>query len=304
MHIIKKYMRYIVILFFPLLISTQALAGIFDGKWYGTNPCAIFDEPQDVILEIENGKAKADWGEERNPTKYRGKVYKGDKIGLNSNDGRVEGYFTSTEELLLNKGKTITNNNNETINCEFVLTKNAIKKEDDPEEIAKQEAIEEEEQAKSIMDNIPEWFLNLPDGGNIIAYAAGTNENLKLQTAYDRALGEARETLASSLNLTITQQLNKIVDEISAGNDITLTEQLTEVTNYTTNTVKVSGWKEVEKDIQKNGDNYLVYVLIQFNLRDANKILLDQIKTNEDSFQKLKASQAFQELEEEVNKSS
>ena len=154
------------------------------------------------------------------------------------------------------------------------------------------------------MDNIPEWFLNLPDGGNIIAYAAGTNENLKLQTAYDRALGEARETLASSLNLTITQQLNKIVDEISAGNDITLTEQLTEVTNYTTNTVKVSGWKEVEKDIQKNGDNYLVYVLIQFNLRDANKILLDQIKTNEDSFQKLKASQAFQELEEEVNKSS
>ena len=297
-------MRYIIILFFPLLISTQALAGIFDGKWYGTNPCAIFDEPQDVILEIENGKAKADWGEERNPTKYRGKVYKGDKIGLNSNDGRVEGYFTSTEELLLNKGKTITNNNNETINCEFVLTKNAIKKEDNPEEIAKQKAIEEEEQAKSIMDNIPEWFLNLPDGGNIIAYAAGTNENLKLQTAYDRALGEARETLASSLNLTITQQLNKIVDEISAGNDITLTEQLTEVTNYTTNTVKVSGWKEVEKDIQKNGDNYLVYVLIQFNLRDANKILLDQIKTNEDSFQKLKASQAFQELEEEVNKSS
>ena len=94
-------MRYIVILFFPLLISTQALAGIFDGKWYGTNPCAIFDEPQDVILEIENGKAKADWGEERNPTKYRGKVYKGDKIGLNSNDGRVEGYFTSTEKLLL-----------------------------------------------------------------------------------------------------------------------------------------------------------------------------------------------------------
>ena len=297
-------MRFILIILSSIFLSSQVLASIFDGKWYGTNPCAIFDEPQDIILEIENGKAKTEWGEERNPSKYRGKIYQNDKLGLNSNDGRVEGFFKSIDELVLNTDKTYTNNNDETISCEFILTRNEIKKEADPEEVAKQEAAEKEEQADTIMANIPEWFLNLPDGGNLIAYAAGTNENLKLQWAYDRALDEAKETLASSIDASITQQLNKIVDEISAGNDITLTEELTEITNITTNTVKVNGWKEVEKDIQRNGDKYIVYVLIQFSMRNASKVLLDNIKAKEDSYKKLKASQAFLELEEEVNKSS
>ena len=125
-----------------------------------------------------------------------------------------------------------------------------------------------------------------------------------MQWAYDRALDEAKETLASSIDASITQQLNKIVDEISAGNDITLTEELTEITNITTNTVKLNHLKEVKKDVQRNGDKYIVYVLIQFSMRNANKVLLDNIKTKENSYQKLKASQAFLELEEEVNKSS
>ena len=68
--------------------------------------------------------------------------------------------------------------------------------------------------------------------------------------------------------------------------------------------LQATGWKEVEKDIQRNGDKYIVYVLIQFSMRNANKVLLDNIKTKENSYQKLKASQAFLELEEEVNKSS
>ena len=172
-------MRFILIILLSIFLSSQVLASIFDGKWYGTNPCAIFDEPQDIILEIENGKAKTEWGEERNPSKYRGKIYQDDKLGLNSNAGRVEGFFKSIDELVLNTDKTYTNNNDETISCEFILTRNEIKKEADPEEVANQEAAEKEEQAENIMANIPEWFKNLPDGGNLIAYAAGTNENLK-----------------------------------------------------------------------------------------------------------------------------
>ena len=70
---------------------------------------------------------KVFWGEKHNPTKYSGGVYQTDKLGLNSNAGRIEGNFISTEELILNKGETFTNNNGETINCEFTLTKNEIK---------------------------------------------------------------------------------------------------------------------------------------------------------------------------------
>ena len=62
-------MKSFFILILSTLISSQAFANLFDGKWYGTNPCAYFDESQDVVLEIEDGKAKVDWGEKHNLTK-------------------------------------------------------------------------------------------------------------------------------------------------------------------------------------------------------------------------------------------
>jgi len=92
-------MRFILIIILSTFFTSNVFASIFDGKWYGTNPCAIFDEPQDIILEIENGKAKTEWGEERNPSKYRGKIYQNDKLGLNSNDGRVEGFVFFSSPL-------------------------------------------------------------------------------------------------------------------------------------------------------------------------------------------------------------
>ena len=145
-------------------------------------------------------------------------------------------------------------------------------------------------------------YLKLPDGGNLFGFFVGMNEHSTIQDGTDRALEEARESLASSLDLRISQQLDKMVDEVRLGNDITLTNQLTEVTKATTDLVQISGWKEQEKAIQRNGDYWIVYVLIKYRYSDANKILLDQIKTKEGSVEKLKASKAFQELEAEVNK--
>ena len=88
-------------------LPTQVFAINFDGDWYGTNPCAYFDKSQDVKLVIADGKAKVDWGDEFKPTRYRGKVLKNNKLGLNSNEGRIEGEFISEKELVLNKGKEL-----------------------------------------------------------------------------------------------------------------------------------------------------------------------------------------------------
>ena len=53
---------------------------------------------------------------------------------MNSNACRVEGKFISAEELVLNEGVTFTNDDDETINCEFTLTKNEVKEEKTAEE--------------------------------------------------------------------------------------------------------------------------------------------------------------------------
>jgi len=293
------------------LISSQVFAiSLFDGKWYGTNPCAYFDEPQSVVLEIEDGKANVVWGEKHNPTKYRGGVYKTDKLGLNSNTGRVEGKFTSPEELILNEDVVFTNSNGESISCEFTLTKNEIKiiedsftKEDDTEEKAKTEEEKEKDEVNTIIENIPDWYLIQPDGGNLFGFFAGLGESKSIQVAKDLAEVEALESLAKSLDTRITQQINKMVDQVGLDGDETLTTEMTEVTNITTRLAQLAGWKYVETAVQQKGTKYAVYVLLKYRYSEANKILLQQLKIKEASEIKLRTSKAFQELEEAVNKS-
>ena len=297
-------MKFFFILILSTLISSQAFASLFDGKWYGTNPCAYFDESQDVVLEIEDGKAKVDWGEEHNPTKYRGGVYQTDKLGLNSNAGRIEGKFTSLEELILNKDGVFTNSNGETINCEFTLTKNEIKKEENPEEVAKQKEEEEKDEVNTIIENIPDWYLIQPDGGNLFGFFTGLGESKSIQVAKELAESEALETLARTMNTYITQKINKMVDQVGLDGDETLTTEMTEVTNITVKLTQLTGWKYVETAVLPQGTKYGVYVLLKYRYSEANKILLQQLKTNEASEVKLRTSKAFQDLEEEVNNSS
>ena len=290
------------------LIGTQAYSiSLFDGKWYGNNPCAFFDEAQDVVLEIDDGKAKVNWGEKYNLNKYRGKVYQSDKLGLNSNAGRVEGRFTSADELVLNKGVTFTNDDGVVINCEFTLTKNEIKEEKTAEEIAEEEAITEEEEAEeevnTIIENIPDWYLIQPDGGNLFGFFAGQAESVSIQVAKDLAETEALESLARSLDTRISQQVNKMVDQIGLDGDVTLTTEMTEVTKTTTRLAQVAGWKYEETAVQQKGTKYIVYVLLRYRYSESNKILLEQIKIKHTSVEKLRVSKAFQDLEEEVNKS-
>ena len=298
----KLVMKSFFVLMLSTLISSQAFAGLFDGKWYGTNPCAYFDESQDVVLEIEDGKAKVDWGEKHNPTKYRGGVYKTDKLGLNSNAGRVEGKFTSPEELILNQDVVFTNSNGETVNCEFTLTKNEIKKEEDPEEKEEDPEEKEKEEVNTIIENIPDWYLIQPDGGNLFGFFAGLGESKSIQVAKDLAELEALESLAKTLDMRIEQQISKMVDQVGLDGDETLTTEMTEVTNTATQLSQVAGWMYDKTAVQQKGTKYAVYVLLKYRYSTANKILLQQLKTKESSVLKLQTAKAYQELEEEVSK--
>jgi len=299
----KAYINLITILFVSAITSQALSLNLFDGKWYGANPCAYFDESQEVELEIVDGKAKVSWGEKHNLTKYIGKVYQSDKLGLNSNAGRVEGKFVTTDELVLNKDVTFTNDDGETINCEFTLTKNAPSEEKSAEEIAEEEVATEEKEINTIIENIPEWYLIQPDGGNLFGFFAGQGESVSIQVAKDLAELEALESLARSLDTRISQQVNKMVDQVGLDGDETLTTEMTEVTKSTTKLAQVAGWKYEETAVQQKGTKYIVYVLLKYRYSEANRILLEQIKIKHTSVEKLKVSKAFQDLEEEVNKS-
>ena len=300
----KRFLLFAIFVCLP----TQVFAINFDGDWYGTNPCAYFDKSQDVKLVIVDGKAKVDWGDEFKPTKYRGKVLKNNKLGLNSNEGRIEGEFISEDELVLNKGKEFTNTDGETTNCEFTLNKGAMKEEETPEEekTPEEKAAEEKKQTKSDVDenieNVPDWFNNPPDGGKIALYAAASWESINLPTAKQFAEVRAAESLARQIDSYVTQQIDTMIDQVGLNDDETLNYEMTSVSNMSGNRAKTSSYMIDKQKIVSNSINnkYVVYVLIKQRLSLVNQILVQEIKKTDTSEVKLKASKAFQELEDAI----
>ncbi len=166
-------------------------------------------------------------------------------------------------------------------------------------EMAKQEArVEATEEA---VDELPDWFLNPPsDEGSV--YAAGTATSTDLQLAVDKGILNAKRTLADRINGLMSSKMKEFVSETGSGDD---TEVISEVERVTTNLiteVNVAGYKRVESKIISQGKQYRSYVLLQYPSGAANKILVDQVKKNRVLDSKLRASKAFQDLEDEIKR--
>ena len=90
-------------------------------------------------------------------------------------------------------------------------------------------------------------------------------------------------------------------EEIGTGEDPTLLEQFTQATKTVVST-SLTGSKVTKKEIIEDGDNYRAYVLVQYPIGSASEELLKQLKKNEELYTRFRASQAFDELEDEVKK--
>jgi len=293
----KKILVFIILAFLP----TSVFAFSFDGDWYGSNPCAYFDEPQDVILVIKNGKAKVDWGDKYKPTKYRGKVLKNNKLGLNSNEGRIEGIFISENELILNKDKDITNSDGETISCEFTLNKGAMKEEEKtPEEIEAEEEEKSKTEVEQNIENIPDFFNNPPNGGKIALYATAVWESMDLQAAKQISEDLAIVALGKQIKSYVTSQTDIMIEQIGLNGDETLNSEMLIVGDLVSQKAVSSGYRIDKQVTVPKGNKYAVYILIEQRLSIVNKILINEIKNTDTSEEKLKAAKAFKELEESI----
>ena len=65
--------------------------------------------------------------------------------------------------------------------------------------------------------------------------------------------------------------------------------------------VDVAGYNVSESKVVSNGTQYRVYVLLEYTDENAQKILLNRLKKDRMLVTKLKANEAFKELENDVN---
>ena len=153
------------------------------------------------------------------------------------------------------------------------------------------------------IEQIPEWYLNIPSAEDTI-YSSGSARAPDLQLAVDIAIMNAKTTLADRINGKLDSMTKSFVAKI--GSDDLDTSVLTEIEKTSKNviaSVDVAGYVVDKSDITQEGTQYRAYVLLAYNSEEATKIMMNRMKRDRMIYSRIRSTEAWKELEDEVNKS-
>ena len=113
----------------------------------------------------------------------------------------------------------------------------------------------------------------------------------------------AKTTLADRINGRLNSVTKSFMTKVGSSDlDASVINEISTATKNIVADVDVAGYKVKESKIVSNGMQYRVYVLLEYSDEEAQKILLNRLKKDKMLMSKIKANQAFKELDADVNK--
>ena len=153
------------------------------------------------------------------------------------------------------------------------------------------------------IEQIPEWYLNIPSAEDTI-YSSGSARAPDLQLAVDIAIMNAKTTLADRINGKLDSMTKSFVAKIGATDlDTSVLNEIEKTSKNVIASVDVAGYVVDKSDITQEGAQYRAYVLLAYNSEEATKIMMNRMKRDRMIYSRIRSTEAWKELENEVNKS-
>ena len=154
--------------------------------------------------------------------------------------------------------------------------------------------------SKTDTGDIPEWYLTTPTANDYI-YAAASSTSRDMDLAISKASTEARAKIARNIEVKVNSMQKKFEEEIGQGENSEYLSQFTQATK-TVVSKELSGSQISKKKLVKDGSNWRAYVLAKYPIGAAQKAFLNQISNNQNLYTRVRATEAFKELENDVYK--
>ena len=153
------------------------------------------------------------------------------------------------------------------------------------------------------IEQIPEWYLNIPSGDDTI-YSSGSARAPDLQLAVDIAIMNAKTTLADRINGKLDSMTKSFVAKIGSNDlDTSVLNEIEKTSKNVIASVDVAGYIIDKSDVTQEGTQYRAYVLLAYNSEEATKVLMNRMKRDKMIYSRIRSTEAWKELEDEVNKS-
>ena len=153
------------------------------------------------------------------------------------------------------------------------------------------------------IEQIPEWYLNIPSADDTI-YSSGSAKAPDLQLAVDIAIMNAKTTLADRINGKLDSMTKSFVAKIGSTDlDTSVLNEIEKTSKNVIASVDVAGYVVDKSDITQEGTQYRAYVLLAYNSEEATKMMMNRMKRDRMIYSRIRSTEAWKELENEVNKS-
>ena len=153
------------------------------------------------------------------------------------------------------------------------------------------------------IEQIPEWYLNIPSAEDTI-YSSGSARAPDLQLAVDIAIMNAKTTLADRINGKLDSMTKSFVAKIGSNDlDTSVLNEIEKTSKNVIASVDVAGYIIDKSDVTQEGTQYRAYVLLAYNNEEATKVLMNRMKRDKMIYSRIRSTEAWKELEDEVNKS-
>jgi len=171
-----------------------------------------------------------------------------------------------------------------------------------PEAVQKQEAEQQKAAVKNVENAIsktPTWYVQPPQDANAI-FTTGTEASPDMQMAMDMAVLSAKRNLAFQLGARTSAMMKDFAGQTGTAGDAEVSREIDRVTKSVAADINVAGFIREKSEIIAEGKNYRAFALIRYPIGESNKIVADQIKRSKVLDTRLRASKAFQDLEQEI----